>query len=205
MKLFKLLSYIKNSDIDKTSKIWPFSRISNLSLGAFSYLGYNAMIHNAEIGNFCSIGSGVKIGLGKHPAKFISSSPLFYANKNPLGIQVSEKNTFIEHEKVYIGSDVWMGVNVVILDGITVGDGAIIGANSVVNKDIEPYSIVGGVPAKLIRKRFDSELQKLLVESKWWQLPISFFKKPNIIKLFSEEINLNSAKDLLNEIKKSEG
>jgi len=123
-------------------------------------------ITNTSIGKFCSIAPKVRMGLGKHPINYISTSPLFYAPKNPLLFKICKSPKFDEFEPITIGNDVWIGVNVTIMDGIKVGDGAIIGANSVVTKDVEPFSIVGGVPAKEIKKRFETAIIEKLMELK---------------------------------------
>lgn len=147
---------------------------NNLSIGRYTYFGANCEMANCEIGSFCSIASGVKIGGGFHPTtEFISTYPAFYA-KNNTGCKVSfvHEQKFIETAKTYIGHDVWIGTNSIILDGIVVGNGAIIGAGAVVTKDIPPYAIVGGVPAKVIKYRFSEEKIKLLEKFAWWNKDI---------------------------------
>jgi acetyltransferase-like isoleucine patch superfamily enzyme len=97
----------------------------------------------------------------------VSTSPVFYSAKNNLNASFNIEE-FEEFDKTIIGNDVWIGINAFIKGGISIGDGAVIGAYSVVTRDVEPYSIVAGNPAKLIRKRFnDSEVEKLL-KVKWW-------------------------------------
>lgn len=182
----------RNSKVDKTAKVYPFSIVLNSIIDSYSYISYNCTINNCEIGKFCSIAKGVKIGLGKHPVNFISTSPIFYSPKNPLRKIFSKTAKFQENEHVKIGNDVWIGANVIILDGITVGNGAIIGANSVVNKDVPPFSIVGGVPAKLIKKRFEENIIELLENSNWWDMPLAFFEKEEVIDVFSKEFNEHS-------------
>ena len=192
MILHRLLSLRRKSKISNSAKIYAFSKISNTTIANFSYVSFNCTINGCEIGKFCSIASGVKIGLGKHPINFLSTSPLFYAKNNPLDYSIVDKTSFTEHEKVFIGNDVWIGTNVVILDGITIGDGSIIGANSVVTKNVEPYSIVGGVAAKEIKKRFSEENIEKLEHLKWWNMPIGFFKQDKIKSIFSKQLDENS-------------
>jgi acetyltransferase-like isoleucine patch superfamily enzyme len=192
----KILSIRRNSEISSFSKIYPFSKISNSIVNDFSYISFRCTINGCEIGKFCSIASGVKIGLGIHPINFVSTSPLFYAPSNPLNYKIADELNFKENEQVLIGHDVWVGTNAVILDGITIGNGAIIGANSIVTKDVAPYSIVGGVPAKEIKKRFSDRLIKQLNTLKWWNMPIDFFKQKKVKLIFSTQLNQNSLEQL---------
>ena len=204
MKPFKFLSLIKNSELANTVKIYPFSRISNSKIDANSYVSYGCVINNSKIGKFCSIAQNVKIGLGIHPTNFISISPVFYSPKNPLGESFSKQQKFIEAKPVTISHDVWIGTNVTIIDGVHIGIGSIIGANSVVTRDVPPYSIVGGVPAKEIKKRFSPEICKKLLKSQWWNMPNSFFEIKEISEIFSQKLtatNLDYLIKLINEFK----
>jgi acetyltransferase-like isoleucine patch superfamily enzyme len=111
----------------------------------------------------------VKIGLGKHPSKkFVSTYPAFYNPDSKVGPIQTDKLKFQEFSPVKIGNDVWIGDRVLILDGVTIGDGAIIGAGAVVTKDVEPYSISVGIPAKPVRKRFTDEQISFLLKFRWW-------------------------------------
>ena len=201
MKLRNSLHIRRNSKISKFAKIYAFSKISNSKIDDYTYVSFNCTINCCEIGKYCSIASGVKIGLGKHPTNFISTSPMFYAPKNPLGNSTVDAPAFVEHEKVYLGNDVWIGANVVILDGISIGDGAIVGANSIVTKDIEPYSIVGGVPAKEIKKRFSDEIINKLNLLQWWNLPFAFFKQKHVKEVFSKPLDGGTIDLLLEAVK----
>ncbi|HEX7411743.1 MAG TPA: CatB-related O-acetyltransferase [Bacteroidales bacterium] len=139
------------------------------SIGNHTYINKYCLVdrNTASIGNFCSIAYGVKIGLGNHPTQWVSTHPFAYDNKYGFVAQIrpfDEQTT----QKCTIGNDVWIGANATILAGITVGDGAIIGANSLVTSDVEPYSIVAGTPAKHIRFRFDQQTISGLQQLKWW-------------------------------------
>ena len=151
--------------------------IINSIIGDYSYTLSN--IKNTSIGKFCSIGPFCSIGLGKHPVgKNVSTHPAFYSTNNDgCLLSFTGKDYFKEYEKIEIGNDVWIGSNVIILDGIKIGDGAVIGAGSVVTKDVEPYSIVAGVPATIIRYRFSREQIDKLILIKWWEKDIFWIKR----------------------------
>ena len=203
MKPFKFLALIKRSTVSKDAKIYPFTMIRDSRVDDFSYVSYNCMINNCSIGKFCSIATGAKIGLGIHPLNFISTSPLFYSKSNPLRQSLVEKSSFTQSKLTRIGNDVWIGANATILDGINVGDGAVIGANSVVTKDVEPYSIVGGVPAKKIKSRFSPKIIEMLMESAWWNMPLTFFQQQEVKSIFSSELTEPSLQRLLEEVSKN--
>ena len=141
-------------------------------IGEFSYIspGCSAVNRKSRIGKYCSIGTNVQIGVSQHPTGWLSTSPVFYF-KHKFGFPSEGKEGYAERDliqPVEIGNDVWVGYNAILMDGIKVGDGAIVGAGAVVTKDVPPYAIVGGVPAKLIRYRFDEPTVSALLESKWW-------------------------------------
>ncbi len=128
------------------------------------------------IGSYCSISANVYIGPGHHPIDYLTTSPFFY--------NLSFKETYVQQyaqqilndnskKKCTIGNDVWIGVNAVIMQGRSIGDGAIVGANAVVTKDIPPYAIVGGSPAKIIKYRFSKEIVNQLMMLRWWDFPDS--------------------------------
>jgi acetyltransferase-like isoleucine patch superfamily enzyme len=143
--------------------------IINSSFGDFSYISDYTVICETVMGKFCSIGPNVRIAPGKHPTHtFVSTHPAIYSNPDYCFKNFQKKDFHNPKRDVVIGNDVWICANAVIADGVKIGDGAIIAANSVVNSDIEPYTIVGGVPAKFIRKRFKDEQIDVLTQSEWW-------------------------------------
>lgn len=147
---------IYNSKVDRQSTI-----------GNYCYIGSNVSITKTNIGNYVSIANNVSIGQGEHIIDRISTSSLFYDDPY---------NTLTE-KKCEIGNDVWIGVDAVILRGVTIGNGAIVGANSVVTKDVPPFGIVVGSPAKIIKYRFPEDIQKKIALSKWWNSELSVAKK----------------------------
>ncbi len=164
--------------IDENCHILENCLILNSSIERFSYVGRNSMIQNASIGSFCSIANDVFIGLGAHPIDKFSTSPLFYRTSNPLKFKlINEDSGFLEYQPIEIGNDVWIGARATILDGVIVGNGAIIAANAVVTKDVPPYAIVGGVPAKVITHRFSKEKIEALQQRQWWLLPLTEIKQ----------------------------
>ncbi|NLB79326.1 MAG: CatB-related O-acetyltransferase [Clostridiaceae bacterium] len=162
-------SAIKNSVLGYDSKIESGSHFINSTMGKYSFCGYNCFINNCEIGSFCSIAGNVVIGGGSHPLEWISTSPVFYNNRDSIKTKFSRYDRD-ELPRTYIGNDVWIGDGVHVKAGVRIGTGAVIGMGSVVTKDIEPYSIVAGVPAKLIRRRFDDDTCQKLLEIEWWNM-----------------------------------
>jgi len=164
-------SNLAETKLNRYNVIFPNVVMHKADIGAHSYIQKDTCIFNAQIGSFCSIASGVSIGLGQHHVQGVSTHPAFYLKHTPLVRTFSEEDQFISSKPISIGHDVWIGQNAVVLDGVTIGTGAIIAAGAVVIRDVEPYSIVGGVPAKVIKYRFSEETCKQLLSSAWWEQP----------------------------------
>lgn len=153
------------------------SIVNDSKINSYTYIGKNCLIQNTSIGKFCSIANDVLIGLGKHPIDHFSTSTLFYRKNNTLKIELINRNLeFEEYKTINIGNDVWIGARAIIMDGVKIGDGAIIATNAVVVKDVPPYAIVGGVPAKIIKYRFSMEKIEELQEQKWWEWDLEEIK-----------------------------
>lgn len=168
--------------IDAPVKIGKSTYISG-SIGKYSYIGSNCKL-NANIGSFCSIANNVKTVEGSHPLHFVSTSPSLYSTRRQCGASLATENiindiTIFDNEgiAVIIENDVWIGENVLIKGGIKIGTGACIAMGAVVVKDVAPYSIVGGCPAKEIRKRFDGNTIASLLHSKWWEQSEDWLKQ----------------------------
>lgn len=196
--LYPYFRFVKKSQIsykayfDFNTKLEGFNAIGENVLlrgaivGRGTYISPLCNFSFAKIGRFCSIGRNVRIVDGWHPTRsWVSTHPAFFSTARQAGFTFVEKNKFDEHRyadkerklSVIIGNDVWIGNNVTIMAGITIGDGAVLAAGSVVVKDVPPYSVMGGVPAKLMRFRFsESEIEKLQCV-RWWDWSMEMLKK----------------------------
>lgn len=172
LKLRKNVDYRvrKKTTISESATVWSQVVIDDEStVNDHSYI-ISGLIKNTQIGKYCSISSNVTIGADRHPTDWLSTHHFQY----------NETKNFQSLEKTTIGNDVWIGANAVIMTGVNVGDGAIIGSSAVVTKDVPPYAIVVGIPAKIIRYRFNPDIINKLLELKWWDIEHYELIKNNI-------------------------
>lgn len=179
VKIFRDVS-VKNSTLEQSASVGDFSMIresvlhtraeigrrntiDTCEIGVGTYTGEFCIIKHCSIGKYCSISWNVSIGGANHDISRLSSAPLHRVCGAP-----QESYASFENEPITIGNDVWIAAGAHILRGVTVGDGAVIAAGAVVTKDVEPYSIVGGIPARKIGDRFDGETKEYLLQTKWW-------------------------------------
>lgn len=162
---------LSNADFGKYTYALKGSRLENTYMSDYSYCGEYCIIQNAEIGKFVNIAAMVRIGATQHPTNRASLHHFTYRRKL-YGMDDKDDSQFFEDrkkDKVFIGHDVWIGHGAVIMNGIKIGNGAVIGSGAVVTKDVEPYTVVVGVPAHKIKDRFTEEVKKKLEIIKWWE------------------------------------
>ena len=149
------------------------------AIGEYTYIGFNTTITKAFIGRYCSIANNVSIGDGEHIIDKISTNSIFY--DEPYGI--------LTKGECIIGNDVWIGTKSIIRRGVKIGNGAIIGANSFVNKDVPAYGIVVGSPAKLLRYRFNEQCMSIINNSNWWELNLEDARRR--ISILEDQVKSN--------------
>jgi len=182
-KRFPTCDFYDGAFVDDASKLGKFNvifqdaTISNSILGSHTYVQKNSHIFNCSIGKFCSIAPNVNIGLGRHPVGWVSTHPAFYSSSQPLATTFAHADRYDPFKPILIGNDVWIGHGALVMDGITIGNGAVVAASAVVASDVPPYAIVGGVPAKIIRYRFDEETLAKLNALEWWNKPDDWLKE----------------------------
>lgn len=172
-------------------------------VGVCTYSGRDILIESKEasIGSFCSIGCGVRLGHGEHPLHMLTTSPYLYFDELEYKREdMPSHPEYWEAKAIHIGNDVWIGDRVFVKNGVNIGDGAVVGAGSLVTKDVPPYAIVAGVPARIIRFRFDEQTISKLLELKWWELDEEIIKRIPYDDIeqaisFLQEVRSNTPRD----------
>lgn len=197
LRIFNGISFratVVDSKINKKAVVEHHANVRYSKIGKYTYVSARSGVIYAEIGSFCSIAANVGIGGGSHDIDAVSTSPVFNKGRNIFGTNLGNVE-FSPFKTTQIGNDVWIGNRALILQGVKIGDGAVVGAGSVVTKDVEPYTIVAGNPARVIRKRFDDETINRLLALKWWDMSDAELKKcgdrfkdpAKLIEYFEEE------------------
>ncbi len=183
----------RRSELDFPCSVGEACRLIRVRLNRYAYVARGTRVQDCEIGSYASIGPECLIGgLGRHPTDHFSTSPLTYSPANELSRQLGHADydlRCVESGRVVIGPDVWIGARVLVMDGVTIGTGAVIGANTVVTKDVPPYAVFFGSPPSVRRYRFRPETITRLLASRWWTATPSELKPLELIHLIHESEN----------------
>jgi virginiamycin A acetyltransferase len=179
-------SRVYKSELMEYVKIDRNNFILSSTLGRYTYTGNFTVIQEVEIGSFCSVSWGVSIGGGEHQLDRFTTHDILYNNRYGFAVSDDIASDRYQH-KCQLENDVWIGANSVITRGVHIGNGAVVGAGSVVTKDVPDYAIVAGNPAKVIRYRFSEDVIERLLTSKWWTLERDILMK-QVVPLRNVEI-----------------
>jgi acetyltransferase-like isoleucine patch superfamily enzyme len=173
-----VFSTFEGVSFGRFNSVYNFARLRDVSLGNFSYVANGARITHVKIGKFCSIGPNCKIGVGIHPSRdFVSTHPAFYSTKLEAGMTFVSEELYRDYATIDIGNDVWIGESAIVLDGVTIGNGAIVAAGAVVTRDVPAYAVSAGVPSRTIRFRFSPTDIETLEKLSWWDRDLDWLRK----------------------------
>jgi phosphonate metabolism protein (transferase hexapeptide repeat family) len=163
---------VRDSSFGQYCEVGPRSKVTESAFGDYSYVASDSDIMSTQVGKFCSIAAQVRINPGNHPLERVALSHFTYRS-SAYGLGDDDPTIFAwrRSHAVTLGHDVWIGHGVVILPGVSIGNGAAIGAGAVVSKDVPPFAIVVGLPAKVLRFRFDTTIIEALQRIAWWDWP----------------------------------
>jgi acetyltransferase-like isoleucine patch superfamily enzyme len=192
-----ITSTINDCRLGRYVVIFDSVNLSRTYIDDYTYIQSSSRIFNCTIGKFCSIAAGVTIAPGMHDLRCVTTHPALLQKSTPLPVVFSNRDNQITHKCVTIGNDVWIGENAVILDGVSIGNGAVIAAGAVVIRDVVPFEVVGGVPAKHLKFRFDADTICSIQQSQWWSMSEEWLHK-NSSKMLNVDdfIELCQLKDL---------
>jgi acetyltransferase-like isoleucine patch superfamily enzyme len=152
--------------------------IVDSTIGDWSYVEMDARLMGARIGRFSAVGPTAQIGLPGHPVSTnVSMHPAFYQHRPGWNYDLLDADLHDDLQPTIVGNDVWIGAGALVLDGVSIGDGAVVGAGAVVTKDVPPYAVVAGSPARVLRHRFDEETVEWLLALRWWDRPEDWLRR----------------------------
>lgn len=184
-------SFLRDCRLDNYTQINRRNILENVTIGKATYTGSNTILKHVMVGKYCSISWNVSATGNMHDYRRATSHPFTYLKS--FGIVESNGQTI--RQPINIGNDVWIGANACILPGVTIGDGAVIGAGSVVTKDVPPYAITVGNPGKVLKYRFEDEIISILKKSRWWDWPQTLIA--DNIELFNNTMTITIAEQIL--------
>lgn len=174
---------IRKVTLEEYGHIGQNSQVFDSVMGFGSGISRDSRLEYVRIGRYTTLGPDVKVVTGQHPTHTIASTyPAFYSAQGQMGFTYTDRTIFQEVRwaqepyKVIIGNDVWIGSYVRIMEGVTIGDGAVVAACALVTRDVPPYAVVGGVPAKVIKYRFDPDTIEKFLQLKWWNRSPSWLR-----------------------------
>lgn len=179
-----------STTLEGVNYIGAGTSLNKCNVGHGSYFNNSCVVSNTNIGRYSCIGREVLCGLGSHPTQRAAIHRMFYAGNFPGWADYRFESDYEETATTNIGNDVWIGARCIIRDGVSIGDGVIVGANSVVTRDIAPYTIVAGAPCRAIANRFNQDVIDRLLKIKWWNFPSKSVKSAARAGQFNKEMKV---------------